>query len=198
MITGCQWVQDRLDITNYTWLASGAYGKVYAKSKAKTRWCVKVGYDMNDAWLQYAMMIQLPEWRDNPFVPKIKFLRINEEKGFYVAVMERLDKTIGNVDRFNDSYKLWDAASQVIHGNFMNDEQRRLLDANPELERLMIALREGFQGIDFHTGNSMVAYDGSLKITDPVHINGKFSQTAGTLKHQYSTAPKNNRRRLAA
>lgn len=79
----------RLRRRGFALLGSGFFSDVYARPGSP--WVVKVGRHERDVWPEYATLV-MERHTDNPFAPRIR--RLKRHKGFYVAVIERLDTTV--------------------------------------------------------------------------------------------------------
>lgn len=118
------------------------------------RWAAKEGYTGTHAPKVYSY-----KW--------IKTKGNTEQTGFGVAVMERLEKTVGMCRRREDTRFLREAFDYAMEGNSLATQ---LLEQRcPGMTRFGILLKEKFSGhLDMHGGNYMVRKDGTLVVTDPV------------------------------
>ena len=173
-------ITERLKGCNYTKLGEGAFAAAYAKSD-KSKWVIKTG-PSTDGWLDYITMIMQLEFLGNPYVPKVRFLKINPERKFYVAVLERLAYTVNRASFMHGDERFTASSVSVVYNDAYNYlkfptedrgmEAREQLDA--ELIRLCDAIRERFtsRNLDFHSDNAMIKSNGQMVITDPVSSSG--------------------------
>lgn len=152
-------------------LGNGYYSSVYSHPKSDR--VIKVMHKTEeDGWLSYVKWAA-KEGYIGTHAPKVysyKWVKTkgnDEQKGFGVAVMERLEKTVGMCRRREDTRFLREAFDYAMEGNSLATQ---LLEQRcPGMTRFGILLKEKFAGhLDMHGGNYMVRKDGTLVVTDPV------------------------------
>lgn len=127
-------------------LGSGASSTVVARPNSK--WAIKLG-PMDDTWLDfYSYTTEHP----SPYFPKIKKAPYFIDD-FYVAVIERLNKTVSEAELSNWWYDM--KFGTIDDPNF------------PGLREVIADLRNSRDCLDMHDENVMFRFDGSLVITDP-------------------------------
>jgi hypothetical protein len=113
------------------------------------------------------------------FAPKVYSLKFYDD--FYVAVMERLVATIGQI---KDSAG---ASSQQVadYRNTVSWNGEDKSKAPAELMAYLQALRDAHLADDLHDGNVMVRHDGQVVFTDPSSDqlqSNRFRIKSGTLR----------------
>jgi len=163
-------------------IGNGMYSQVLAKPGSDR--VIKVG--AYDSWIDYVLWAHKAGY-GGTFAPKVysykSYSGATEQYGntkFYVAVMERLDKTLRQVPREHDYKYLHQLFEQAV--GYKHRMSLTLADlAIPGLGRFATDFtiandKDLFSGLDLHGGNFMLRSDGSLVLTDPV---------AGQPKTQY-------------
>lgn len=166
----------------FSHLGSGANSQVYGKAgQARV---IKVG-SAGDNWMSYVLWGRQMGY-EGKFVPKVYSYKWYPN-GFYVAVVERMERTTGAGSGKKDLDPiLLDLFNKGRRGN---EYALLAMDALvPGLDRFAVdlvkAANDNSWGWDDHGGNFMVRADGSWVATDPIHDR--------------SSVPPKNRIRLAA
>lgn len=165
--------RETLEAAGWTKLGAGINACVYGKDGCDQ--VVKVGCNPDDAWLDYVVHGSDHGMAANPHFPKVFSLKVY--KGWYVAVLERLTCTAGQLD--------WDAAKHGLsyaQVDEMKQAQRKISEgvygvpprpaAADSLSKMAKFLRDNFNEFDLHGGNYMVRttpQGPQLVVIDPVY-----------------------------
>jgi len=161
-------------------IGSGLYSNVFAfRGSDKV---IKVAD--YDRWPEYILW-SIKNGHAGKYAPKVFSLKFKED--FYVAVMERLVCTIGDILRDSDQrvafcpqYTVWRqaAAYQVPDDNEIEAD---------DFQAYIYCLKASGLKNDLHEGNIMIRHDGQPVITDP--CSGIFSSSKYRIKNGQLTAP---------
>lgn len=162
--------ENKLRARGYQLIGSGLYSNVFATPKADK--VVKVG-DM-DEWPAYILWATKCGFAGT-FAPKVFSLKFHDN--YYVALMERLVCTIGNISRYGDENGR--NSEQVGLYNAIIQDRNSNSEATDLTAFVQAMRRAGHQG-DLHDGNVMVRHDGQIVVTDPVA--GYFSSSRFRIK----------------
>lgn len=151
----------------FEYLGSGAHSQVYGKKDSKR--VIKVG-SSGDAWMNYVLWGRGKGY-EGTFVPRV-FSYKWYNAGFYVAVVERFERTTskgsGNKDLDPILLDLYNYAhrgneyAQLMMEEFVPGLAKFTLD-------IKTAANDNGWSMDTHGGNFMVRADGSWVATDPVN-----------------------------
>jgi len=151
-----------LEKRGYTKLGGGLYSEVYAKGNSDR--VIKVGRAGN-SWPDYVEWATINGYAGK-FAPKVYSLKFHDR--FYVAVMERLVATIGqlnaachssNANPFYEQYQ----ATKYWAGSAFGDP----MEGCEDLMAFCVALGSSGHATDLHDGNMMIRHDGQIVVTDP-------------------------------
>ena len=159
-------------------LGSGAFSTVYAHPKSDR--VIKVTRTA-DNWIDYALWAAKNGYAGS-LAPKVySFKKFNKGHEFLVSVVERMDKTLGNISDAEDLslatllLKKYHNFNNVAAGVFLED-------LAPGLASFTKKLQKEFGGLDIHGGNLMVRSDGTVCFTDPVSDYAEGMVTYNRLK----------------
>lgn len=153
------WLQKR----GFKRLGSGAYSTVYGHPKSDR--VIKVTSGSQDNWIDYIQWAAKSGYSGN-FAPKVYSWK-HYDKGFSVAVVERMEKTLTELEYKEDAKLIESLLYPSIRGNVM---ARLFLDElSPGLGKFIDDFSSTFKGAtDLYGKNMMLRRDGSFAITDPV------------------------------
>jgi len=167
-------------------IGSGCYAAALESLSHMDR-IIKIGNNLNDPWLCYYKEIIEPN-QDNPCVPKIFSLNIQDNDSYYVCIMERLvassylsgdvfkaksairDYIIGSIDRNQWLDIIVNFPKLVPHPGYMlqiMDKIRDRSDLDDECEYDDYDDQWNVRRVDLHTDNILQRKNGQLVITDP-------------------------------
>lgn len=170
-------------------IGSGFYSTVFAKPGAKT--VTKLG-PLDDAWPVYAAWAVKNGYAGNlaPGIKKFEVIRVTDGVDFYVAVMERLEKTVARAvigSRAVSEYYATTKTTRSFQRLFRRKVPEKFAQFVTDIRRLRRKHRLDF---DLHDLNFMVRKNGDLVVTDPVTDGSKRSRRwarrslAQTLSHK--------------
>ncbi|MBX9932557.1 MAG: hypothetical protein K2Y56_13610 [Methylobacterium sp.] len=172
--------RNRLTKRGFKVLGSGAFSTVYGKPGSNK--VIKVCHAGDtDPWPLFAAWAHA---NPSPFVPLIYSFK--RHKGFYVAVMERMEETVYGSDR-----SLGHSEATELFNNFVRNSTREtrviraVLDLYPGIDQFLVAMMREFDGKarwDLHTGNWMLRKDGQLVVTDPISEGGSSRAVASKVQ----------------
>lgn len=157
-----------LEKKGYERIGHGAYSGVFAKKNSDR--VIKVGHKPDsDGWVDY-MLWSAGKGYAGTLAPKVFSYKKIHIKGktkesFYLAVMERLDKTVTELDGKHDMKYI----ELFLHYGAKNAMMQKLADvAVPGLGQFTLDLNDLKGYKDLHGGNIMVRKDGSFVVSDPI------------------------------
>jgi len=169
----------------YKYFGEGAYAHVYGKEKSNR--VVKVGHSI-DGWVLFAyILLNNKRLAKSDIFPKIYSLKIftnghsEREIWWYVAEIERLDRTIRDVeDQYQEHNEdLYNFYDQVKYRSYWNQRKlrkyyskadkctKKSIDSLLKLKTLSQKYKPSW---DLHDGNWMIRKNGTLVLTDPFEI----------------------------
>lgn len=152
-------------------IGHGLYSNVFSVPD-KPDIVIKVGY--LDQWPDYIKWAT-DHGHTGKFAPKVYSLKFHDS--YYVAIMERLVCTIGEIKHpENDRYVFVPDQYFVFQNLHFADECTAT-----DLVEYVRALRQNQLSGDLHDGNVMIRSDGSMVVTDPA--SGLFSSQRFRLKN---------------
>lgn len=180
-------IRDRMMRWKYTFLGAGYYSAVFQHPRNPDR-VIKLG-PLDDGWLAYAAWCEAQRSSGNPHLPIIHSIRRYEKHGLFIAVMERLDQTVGNAmcslsppltsfeqirERFNYGLDIegdhWCAVESVDWAKYLTANNLSEVFENTLSRLRKFAMKHGL-GRDLHAQNAMIRKhpDGHIDvvITDP-------------------------------
>ena len=167
--------ENHLLAANYEKIGSGRYANVFAKPGSNI--AIKVAEP--DAWPQYVKWATEQGYAGT-FAQKVyslKFYSPKDKPPFYVATMERLVDTIGNIRSQNSQLK-----SQYIGlRDIVLWGRSNALDEYPDLKAFANDLKANGFTDDLHDGNIMVRKDGQMVVTDP--LSHRATSNAFRIRH---------------
>lgn len=171
----CTYVE-RLERRGFEKLGGGAFSHVYGKPGCST--VVKVCHDGDrDPWPLFAAWAHA---NPSPFLQTIHSFK--RHKGFYVAVIERMERTVACTDHADGHMTATTVfAGFVTSSRAPNRVEQAVLGAYPGIQGVLETMRAEFDDKaywDLHQGNWMIRSDGSLVITDPICARGDRSDAS--------------------
>ncbi|WP_316172957.1 hypothetical protein [Bradyrhizobium sp. SZCCHNRI2049] len=155
--------EDILYRRGYLYLGAGCFSAVWGKPGRAT--VIKLNRRPDD-WLDYAIWAQEQGYAGKQS-PRLYGYRTFAD-GTYIAVVERLDKTFGQLDSSNTRKYLYTPVRRAIGGYADEGELKQAEAASPGIADFGLALRGAFRCLDMHDDNIMLRADGSICVTDPV------------------------------
>lgn len=158
---------NRLEKRGFKRLGAGCFSIVYAKEKSDR--VIKVGHS-GDNWMNYILWGRSKGY-EGKFTPRVYSYKWYEA-GFYVAVMERLKRTVGQGNWKKDKdLVLFDLFQKGRTGNDYALSALGFLEKGADKFALDLkeAANDNGWGWDDHSGNFMVRADGSFVATDPIN-----------------------------
>lgn len=165
---------DALRARGYELIGSGYYSWVMAKPNSDK--VIKILPRPTDGWVQYVKWAHENGYagKQAPRVYAYKWIKTKGKMayrncpGFGIALMERLDKTINEVEN-KDAVKLIPPLIHLVQKE--NDAAKNVVDSIvPGFSEMNIKMKEHFgddASYDLHDKNFMVRKDGTLVLTDP-------------------------------
>jgi hypothetical protein len=157
--------ENKLRVRGCELLGSGLYSNVFSVPGKPDR-AIKVAY--MDVWPEYIKWAT-ENGHAGGFAPKVYSLKFYDD--YYVAVMERLVCTIGNI-RYD-----FKPAQVRIFETLHNADKCEAVD----LVEYVRTLAQNRLSDDLHNGNVMLRSDGSMVVTDP--SSGTFRSDRFRIKH---------------
>jgi hypothetical protein len=162
-------------------IGSGLYSNVFAFPGSDK--VIKVAN--YDRWPEYILW-STKNGHAGKYAPKVFSLKFKED--FYVAVMERLVCTIGEMKCPNTGYRMKCEQTKAYHlatgfGYLTCQDEDRPDDFIAYLQ----TLRDNKLAGDCHEGNVMLRHDGQPVVTDP--CSGVFSSSKYRIKNGELTSP---------
>lgn len=164
-----------LETLGFELLGKGLYSRVYAIPNHPDK-VIKVAD--RDGWLEYIRWATERGYAGK-FAPKVFSLKFHNQDGFYVAIMERLVDTVGQMRNSSTISDLFHTITDWKWRKKETDEK------HPDLHAFMRELDQKQMINDLHDGNAMVRSDGQIVITDPLTIGStdKYRIKSGTLAY---------------
>lgn len=159
----------RLKARGWKALGSGFYSTVMGKpgSDKVIKICRNGGDDA------YPMFAAWAHENPSPFLPRIHAFK--RHQGFYVTVLDRLEKTVGHTHPNEGWSQTTDMLQSYCRGNEFKGMRKVMLDAVfaqlPGLKEVVDAFAKEFRGqasFDMHDNNWMLSATGQLVMTDPL------------------------------
>ena len=132
---------------------------------------IKIGNNMNDPWLAYYQVIMANQ--NNPFVPKIYSLYVDEEHSYYVCIMERLESFVTTAEISTIKLCRDYAVGGLSEKSFIKEislYKKQVPDTQALVSLLStisnLTTDESGYRLDLHQGNFLFR-DGVLVVTDP-------------------------------
>lgn len=166
---------ERLKKRGYTLIGRGYYSAVYGKEGSDR--VIKVGRDPEgDGWLDYidwaTQKGYLGKWA--PQVYSYKYHRGDYayrtgkyEGSFYVAVVERLDKTVSRLDKRSPE-KALPMVFEYAENPLVNEVMDRLSPGLGSFSKDFMTTFSKNAGVDVHGENIMLRKNGEIVINDPL------------------------------
>lgn len=152
-MTAYQDLISRLSKRGNKLINNGSYAIVFELKQSNN--VIKIGSTVSDPFLIYA---QCKSLKGNKFFPKIKKLRIDPYRDYYVCVMERL-------------YEGDEQAKRQFISDFRNN-LLRCKDGKSITRTLNnLSRKSNYIELDMHYGNILTRSDGSFVIVDPLAEN---------------------------
>lgn len=157
-------------------LGSGTFSTVFCKGDSQR--VIKVCHRL-DAWMDYIAWSAKKGYCGTyaPRVYSYKYFK-GITSPFYVAVVERLEKTYGMVEDQHPQAFAYTAFKWNLQHS--NDNAQQLLDLlSPGLSKFTVDVKDFAKNhsLDLHSGNFMVRKDGSFVATDPIMGHQQFVST---------------------
>jgi hypothetical protein len=169
----------------YVKLGRGSFGTVLAKPEAST--VLKVMHNPTDGWLNYVQWAS-KEGYAGSFAPKVYSYKYIQKGNFGVALMERLDKTLTQVEDAEPASVV--PSLFYKHVCHQNETAGNLLNSLfPGIKEFGIKLSQTYKHFDFHGDNYMLRHDGSLVVTDPVAGGATSDYITRMRARDFSLAP---------
>lgn len=167
-----------LEKKGFTRLGSGTYSTVFCKGDSQR--VIKVCHRL-DAWMDYISW-SAKKGYCGTYAPRVYSYKYFEGdiSPFYVAVVERLEKTACAVKDDHPMAFAYTAVKWNLQRDVANDNALQLLDLlSPGLTQFTTDFRDfaKTQATDLHTGNFMLRKDGSFVATDPIMGQQKETST---------------------
>lgn len=147
---------------NYSKIGGGSFANVFAKPGSNI--AVKVA-ELPDGWPAYIKWAT-KEGFAGTFAPKVYSFKSYMPEGlppYYVATMERLVDTVGNMMHSKSMSELYMGLVDAIQGR--DDEGIKQF---ADLNAFAKSLKENQFKWDLHGSNVMVRKDGQIVVTDPM------------------------------
>lgn len=150
---------------------NGVYSTVYEGPTPDT--VVKVGGDLEDGWLIYALCILNGNYGDNKLLPEILALHIDLVKGEYRAIMRRLDTQRKHKSTLWVSGKWREFSAgpltclEQCRGRTKCTHDTALHMWDILYKTVNIIGTDSMYHVDAHDDNWMMTPSGQLKLTDP-------------------------------
>lgn len=162
----------RLEKKGWKLLGSGAHSKVFAKDTMKdgpSKKVIKVGCS-GDSWMRYVLWGRKNGY-EGTFVPKVHSYKYFKKGGFYVALVERMERCSSEEDKEKDTVllKLFRHANR---NDYAKASMNFLEKGCGDFARTLVqAANDNRWSLDIHGGNFMVRKDGTFVATDPVNFH---------------------------
>lgn len=147
----------------------GTYSTIYGKDGSDK--VLKVCHRL-DAWMDYISWAAQKGYCGT-YAPRVYSYKYfpGKTSPFYVAVVERLEKEVGEIDQGHPQAFTYSAFKWMSAVEAANDNVKKCLEGlSPGLTQFTQDFRDfsKTRAHDFHRGNFMVRKDGSFVATDPI------------------------------